>query len=67
MLRGRPRGLWDEMDGYDEKFSGYGYEDLAFCIAAETYGGKQVVRVPARCTTCITSRHPVVARSPCSP
>lgn len=42
-----PRGLWDEMDGYDEKFSGYGYEDWAFCIAAETYSGKQVVRVPA--------------------
>ena len=47
VLRGRPRGLWDEMDGY-EKFSGYGYEDLAFCIAAENLRqSKQVVRVPA--------------------
>lgn len=33
-----PRGLWDEVGGFDEAFRGWGYEDTAFAAAAETFG-----------------------------
>ena len=33
------RDLWDEVGGYDERFVGYGMEDIAFYHAAGTLGG----------------------------
>lgn len=40
-----PRALWDLVGGFDEKFSGWGYEDTAFQIAAETLSGKPLMRL----------------------
>lgn len=40
-----PRKLWDLVGGMDELFSGWGYEDTAFRIAAETLTGKPIVRL----------------------
>jgi hypothetical protein len=34
-----PRDLFDEVGGFDEMFTGWGYEDLAFAYAAGTLGG----------------------------
>lgn len=34
-----PRALWDKVGGFDEKFSGWGFEDNAFVAACETFGG----------------------------
>lgn len=34
-----PRALWDEIGGFDEHFVGWGFEDTAFQVAAETFGG----------------------------
>lgn len=34
-----PRRLWDRIGGFDESFEGWGYEDVAFRCAAETYAG----------------------------
>lgn len=33
-----PRQLWDEVGGFDERFSGWGFEDNAFAAACETFG-----------------------------
>lgn len=33
-----PRRLWDEIGGFDESFTGWGYEDTAFAAAAQTFG-----------------------------
>lgn len=41
---GRP--LWDELGGFDELFVGWGYEDTAFEIAAETLSGKSLYKAP---------------------
>lgn len=40
-----PRSLWDLVGGMDERFSGWGFEDSAFVIAAETLGGKPLIRL----------------------
>jgi len=34
-----PRSLWDEVRGFDETFSGWGWEDIGFRVACETFGG----------------------------
>jgi hypothetical protein len=34
-----PRKLWDELGGFDERFSGWGLEDVAFAHAARLLGG----------------------------
>lgn len=36
-----PRGLWDELGGFDERFVGWGWEDVAFALAADTIGGRR--------------------------
>jgi hypothetical protein len=40
-----PRRLWDEMGGFDEAFSGWGYEDSAAAAAAQTLGDG-IIRMP---------------------
>lgn len=39
-----PRALWDAVGGFDERFIGWGFEDLAFMRACGAFGG--VARVP---------------------
>lgn len=43
-----PRGLWDMVGGFDERFVGYGWEESAFARAAEVAGGK-VERIDGPC------------------
>lgn len=40
-----PRGLWDELGGFDERFVGWGQEDVSFAQAARVIGGGQM-RIP---------------------
>lgn len=40
-----PRKLWDLVGGFDERFSGWGYEDTAFEITAETLSGETLIRL----------------------
>lgn len=40
-----PRELWDELDGFDERFVGWGQEDVAFAQAARVIGG-ETHRIP---------------------
>lgn len=35
-----PRGLWDEMEGFDERFEGWGFEDMAVLVAQKTFRGE---------------------------
>lgn len=44
-----PRGLWDEVQGFDERFVGWGWEDVAFRIACETISGKSMLQIAATC------------------
>jgi hypothetical protein len=39
-----PRRLWDDIGGFDEGFRGWGLEDTAFAIAAETLTGQPIAR-----------------------
>lgn len=34
-----PGAVWEATGGFDERFSGWGWEDVAFCHAASTFGG----------------------------
>lgn len=34
-----PRWLFDEVGGFDEGFVGWGFEDVAFSVACQTFGG----------------------------
>ncbi len=34
-----PRALWDEVGGFDERFRGWGWEDIAFQLACATLAG----------------------------
>lgn len=40
-----PRKLWQELGGFDDRFVGWGQEDVAFCHAARLIGGG-IERVP---------------------
>lgn len=37
-----PRQLFDEVQGFDERFIGYGAEDLAFLVSCSTLGGPKL-------------------------
>lgn len=39
-----PRRLWDAVGGFDEGFVGWGFEDNAFAVSCETFGGP-IVRI----------------------
>lgn len=39
------RRLWDEVGGFDERFVGWGFEDIGFSHACQTFGGG-VSRIP---------------------
>lgn len=39
------RTLWDEVGGFDEWFTGWGCEDVAFAAACQTFGGQPVLRI----------------------
>ena len=41
-----PRRLWDAAGGFDEGFAGWGQEDTAFAIAAETFSGEKLLHLP---------------------
>jgi len=53
------RALFETVGGWDEKFVGWGYEDLAFAVACRTLGG--VHREPG---TIYHLWHPVAAEKP---
>lgn len=40
-----PRGLWDALGGFDERFVGWGQEDVSFAKAARVIGG-ETLRIP---------------------
>jgi GT2 family glycosyltransferase len=40
-----PRSVWDAVGGFDERFIGWGWEDVAFKIAADTMAGN-AMRLP---------------------
>lgn len=37
------RALWDKVAGFDERFEGWGWEDVAFRIACETFSGRPMI------------------------
>lgn len=39
------RTLWDQVGGFDELFSGWGFEDCAFRASCETMSGKPMVKL----------------------
>jgi hypothetical protein len=41
-----PRATWDLLEGFDEKFEGWGFEDSAFALAYETLTGSTIQKVP---------------------
>lgn len=42
------RGLWEQVEGFDERFVGWGHEDWAFREACETFSGHPVIRLSTR-------------------
>lgn len=43
------RKTWDALGGFDDRFSGWGFEDTAFHIACETITGLPIEIVPGDC------------------
>lgn len=44
-----PRPLWDQVGGFDEQFSGWGFEDNAFALACQTFGGQTIHKIEGEC------------------
>lgn len=40
------RELWETVGGFDERFVGWGYEDIAFRVACETLSGVEMFKIP---------------------
>lgn len=40
------RQLWNDVQGFDETFVGWGFEDNAFAAACETFSGQPLLRIP---------------------
>lgn len=43
------RQLWDDVGGFDERFIGWGWEDVAFRVACETVSGRPLVKIASTC------------------
>lgn len=43
------RKLWDECGGFDERFVGWGWEDVGFRVTAETFSGSPMVHMGSTC------------------
>lgn len=43
------RQLWDAVGGFDERFVGWGWEDVAFRIACETVSGREMAKIAGQC------------------
>ena len=43
------RALWDAVGGFDERFVGWGWEDVAFRVACETVSGREMTKIAATC------------------
>lgn len=43
------RKTWDAVGGFDERFVGWGWEDVAFRCAVETVTGREMVKIAATC------------------
>lgn len=43
------RSLWDAVGGFDERFIGWGWEDVAFRCATETVSGRELVKIASTC------------------
>lgn len=39
------RALWDRVGGFDERFDGWGWEDVAFRVACETLGDGDMIKM----------------------
>jgi hypothetical protein len=39
------REVWEAVGGFDERFSGWGYEDIAFRVATETVSGARLAQI----------------------
>lgn len=42
------RELWDAVGGFDERFAGWGWEDVAFRCATETVSGIELVKISGK-------------------
>jgi hypothetical protein len=43
------RDLWDAVEGFDEGFIGWGWEDVAFKYATEALAGRRTSKIPGMC------------------
>lgn len=43
------RKLWDAVGGFDERFVGWGWEDVAFRVACETASGREMTKIASTC------------------
>ena len=43
------RKTWDAVGGFDERFVGWGWEDVAFRCAVETVTGRELTKIASTC------------------